>query len=246
LSASRFLYEDVAAELRRRIDAGAYGPGARIPTEAELTREFGVSAITIRRAIRDLCLEGRLVARQGLGVFVVSARRITRTLRLNTTTSIADEIRRAGLEPGLRELTFARVAADPEVASRLDAAEGSMVYLLERVILADGEPVGIDTAWLPRPLGERLGPAAARQFMMPLLLARRIAIDHVDFQIQGGVVSDRQAGPMGLPVGFPLLVVDYTAIGPTGAAALAGRTAARADRFAYEFCGRPEVHRGAR
>jgi GntR family transcriptional regulator len=238
----RFLYEDMAQELRLRIARGVYPRGARIPSESELVREFRVSAITVRRAIRDLSLEGLLFARQGLGVFVASARRITRSLRLRTTTSIGDEIRRAGVEPGIKELTLTLIAGDAPTAARLGLPPGSLIYHLERVVLADGEPVGLDSAWLPRELGERLRPEITHEFIMPLLVRHRIRIDHVDFQFEGATISDREASLLALPVGFPLLVVDYTAFAPGGAPILTGRTASRADRFTYEFCARPELH----
>jgi DNA-binding GntR family transcriptional regulator len=240
--AGRFLYEDVAGELRRRLARGVYPPGSRIPSESELVREFRVSAITVRRAIRDLSLEGLLVARQGLGVFVANARRITRSLRVNTNTSIGDEIRRAGAEPGIKDLALTLIAGDEPTTARLGLAPRSLIYHLERVVLADGEPVGVDTAWLPRELAERLRPEITHEFIMPLLVRHRIAIDHVDFQIEGATASNREASLLALPLGFPLLVVDYTAFAPDGAPVVTGRTASRADRFTYEFCGRPALH----
>ena len=54
---SRFLYQSVTDELRSRITACTYPRGVRIPSVDELATEFGVSSITIRRAIRDLSLE---------------------------------------------------------------------------------------------------------------------------------------------------------------------------------------------
>ncbi|HEY6579155.1 MAG TPA: GntR family transcriptional regulator, partial [Rhizomicrobium sp.] len=74
------LYETVKSALRDRIVSGRYQPGQKIPSESELIREFGVSAITVRRAVRDLTIEGRLIGRQGLGVLVADRRRITRSL----------------------------------------------------------------------------------------------------------------------------------------------------------------------
>jgi GntR family transcriptional regulator len=74
-----FLYKHVTRELRRRIDRGVYGRGDRIPSERALVKELRVSAITIRRAIRDLSFEGLLIRRQGLGVFVAQKPKIVRS-----------------------------------------------------------------------------------------------------------------------------------------------------------------------
>ena len=64
------LTETVITMLSAQIDGGTYAPGARLPTEQELCRQFGVSRTVIREAVASLRLGGRLYSRQGLGVFV--------------------------------------------------------------------------------------------------------------------------------------------------------------------------------
>ncbi|UUT20950.1 FadR/GntR family transcriptional regulator [Pseudomonas sp. T8] len=65
------LAETVIQELSARIDNGIWGPGQKLPSEQELCKEFGVSRPVVREAVASLRLGGRLVARQGVGVFVV-------------------------------------------------------------------------------------------------------------------------------------------------------------------------------
>src|SRR5262245_9528061 len=230
-----FLYEGVAVELRKRIESGVYAPGGRIPSEAELIKEFRVSAITVRRAIRDLMLEGLLRGRQGLGVFVSDARRMVRSLGGDLTTSIGDDITRAGRAPGIREVSAGLEPAPDALARRLRLKRGTLVYRYEKIILADGEPVGLDVTYLPRALGDTRGRDLEREFVFPLAISRGIRIDHIDFTIEGGAVGEQHRGLLGLPLGFPLLVVDYAPIGPDGAPILAGRISSRYDRFAYAF-----------
>lgn len=62
----RFIFE----QLREEIRAGRYSPGARVETTDELARKFGVSALTVHGALRDLVHEGHLVRHQGKGTFV--------------------------------------------------------------------------------------------------------------------------------------------------------------------------------
>lgn len=239
---SRFLYEDVKRELRQRIVHGSYPAGTRIPSASALIDEFGVSAITIRRALRDLTVEGLLRGRQGVGVFVAHTPRILRSLGGDFRTSIGDEILRAGAKPGVEEISFSCVPAAPDVCQRLDLPGRSEVYRLEKLILADGEPAAVDTTYLPHALGVALKDRLDTEFVFPLLVKQGIVIDHIDFQIEAGVVSDDQAPLFKLPVGFPVLVVDYTPIGRDGTAILTGRSVSRADRFAYGFCTNPKLH----
>ncbi|NWC81534.1 FadR family transcriptional regulator [Pseudomonas putida] len=65
------LAESVIQSLSLRIDNGTWGPGEKLPSEQELCREFNVSRPVIREAVASLRLGGRLIARQGVGVFVV-------------------------------------------------------------------------------------------------------------------------------------------------------------------------------
>jgi GntR family transcriptional regulator len=116
-------------------------------------------------------------------------------------------------------------------------------YRLERVLLADGEPVALDTIWLPRSLGDALKAELPGHFVMSLIEARGIPLDHIDYQLEGATATDAQASLLNVIRGFPLLVVRYTPIGLDGSTMLKGRTTSRADRFTYEFCVRPGAPR---
>jgi DNA-binding transcriptional regulator YhcF (GntR family) len=63
-------YRQIALDLQRRIDAGEWGAGGQLPTEPQLTAEFGVNRLTVRQAIADLERAGRVIVRHGKGVFV--------------------------------------------------------------------------------------------------------------------------------------------------------------------------------
>jgi GntR family transcriptional regulator len=241
----RFLYRSVSQALRDRISAGTYQPGARIPGVDELAREFGVSSITVRRAVRDLSLEGLLIGRQGLGLFVATKRRIIRFLTSDQIASIDEDMRRAGLEPGVQDIDLSLVPANEEISTRLLTRPGTLVYRLERILLADGKPVGLDSLWLPRRLGNLLEPEIPGHFIMPLLDTHDIPIDHTDYRFEAATATESEAIMLNVTTGFPLLVIRFTPIGSNGSPILAGRTTTRADRFAYEFCGRPEAHRGS-
>lgn len=230
-----FLYRTVAAEVRDRIKRGIYRPGQRVPTEAELVREFRVSGITVRRAIRDLVLQGLLQGRRGAGVFVCDRRRVIRSLGGDFRASLGDEIRRAGEEPGIRELACALMDAPDEVARRLRLRPGARVYRHEKLVLAGSEAVGIDVAYLPSRLGRRVKSGLASEFVFPLLLAAGITIPSIDFTVEGDTLSEAESRLLGLPVGSPALVVNYAPLDTRGRALMTGRSVSRADRLTYTF-----------
>jgi GntR family transcriptional regulator len=229
-----FLYSTVAAELRDRIKRGIYPPGWQIPTETELVRDFRVSTITVRRAIRELVLEGLVQGRRGAGVFVRERRRIVRALS-DFTASLSDEIRQTGEEAGIQELSFGIVPASADVAGRLGVRPGTRVYRHEKLVLAGGRAVCVDVGYLPLPLGRRLGSRLSQEFIYPVMLEEGIAVEAIDITIEGDTLSERDGRLLGLPVRSPVLVIHYTPRGPNGRALLTGRVLSRTDRYIYAF-----------
>jgi len=232
---ARYLYQAVSQGLRERIFDGVYRSGDRIPPASELAQDFGVSMITIRRAIRDLSLEGLLVGRQGLGVFVARKQVITRRLKVGHIEPIDADIRRTGLEPSIKELDWRMFSADDVVARRLKVEEGAVVHCAERVLCANEEPVALDTIWMPQELGDWLRPRFSEQFLVPLLDNFGVEVDHLDYRFEADTANPMQASLLNVPTRFPLLVVWFSPFDSNGKPLLVGRTTARADRFTYEF-----------
>ena len=103
--------------------------GEAIPSERQLSADFGVSRLTVRAALDDLVREGYLVRRQGSGTFV-SEPKIAQEL---TMTSFTDDMRSRGLSPASRD------ARPPDRRPPVRGSAGcSTSRLRSRVIVADG------------------------------------------------------------------------------------------------------------
>jgi len=139
------LYRTVHRELRQRIVTGRYGPGAVLPSERRLIDEFGVSLITIRRAMDELVLDGLIERRQGVGSFVrEQARGVVVGMSSFTTDVLAGRLRL------VRTLLEDRqVPAPAEVARRLLVQEGSMLRHLVRLDREGGTPLSVDEVFAP-------------------------------------------------------------------------------------------------
>jgi GntR family transcriptional regulator len=145
---ARPLYQQLKDRLVRRIADGTWRPGDQIPTEAELCRLFGVSRMTVKQAVAELVREGVLYRRQGKGTFVAGPR-IQQRLAL---TSFTEDMRRRGFEPSSRVLALGVVPASRQLAEILRVPVESPVWRLERLRLADGQAVALQTAHLPASL----------------------------------------------------------------------------------------------
>jgi GntR family transcriptional regulator len=156
------LYHQVHTDLLNKIQSGELKPDDRIASEDELACSYGVSKITVRRALRDLALAGYVRREQGRGTFVASPKIEQGPREL---TSFTEEMRRHGRTASSRVLSQEVIAAEGEVAQKLQLAEGALVLRLRRLRIADDQPMGIQTAYLPLDVApdlvhERLGAAS--------------------------------------------------------------------------------------
>jgi GntR family transcriptional regulator len=135
---------DVLADLAVR----ELGPGAAIPSERELMASYDVSRATVRKAIESLIADGLLHRIHGKGTFVATPRLESR-LHL---ASFSQDMRRRGLTPSTRLLQIELDDPPSEVAAALELGADRAAWRLDRVRLADGQPIALENGWYPRAL----------------------------------------------------------------------------------------------
>ena len=140
------LYVQLMEELETSIRNGVYKPGDKIMTEAEMAREYGVSLITVRKAVGSLMEKGLVVRKQGKGTFVTKPKYSRNMKKLQSFTEMCEQM---GVKPGARVLENRLIAADKKVADRLGIEPGSNVVYISRLRLADGEPVQVEKSYIP-------------------------------------------------------------------------------------------------
>ena len=132
------LWTAISATLRDDIAGGVYVPGARLPTEAELSARFGVNRHTVRRALADLSALGLVQSRRGAGVFVMAR---PTDYRLGRRVRFHQNVADSGQTPSRRFTRLETCPAGEEEAEALGLAKGAAVHLVEGVSLADGLPL---------------------------------------------------------------------------------------------------------
>lgn len=148
----------LSQKILKELALESYPPGKLLPSETELCEKFNASETEIRQALGDLVYEG-LVERNP---FNRSEVRVPRHQLWGTITgnhSFTREARRRNMEPGVEILTFETVPAWPAVRQRLQLEPEDLVLVMERLRLADGQPVALEYSYMPA----KFYPGATRE-----------------------------------------------------------------------------------
>ncbi len=208
---------------------GSLEPGAAVPTERELAAEMRTSRTTVRQALTELVVEGRLVRRQGSGTYVAEPK-ITWPLYL---ASFTEQVKASGFTPSAEVLATQRIAATAELAHALWLPARAPVYRIERLRFADAFPVAVETSWLP---AERF-PGLTRQIRAHASLHATLGelydtrLHTGEEWIETAPATPREAAPLRVDVGTPMLIVSRQNFDSAGVPVELGRTWFRSDRI---------------
>ena len=131
-------YGKVKTFIKKRISAGTWKPGDPVPSESALMVQFGVSRMTVNRALRELMGEGLVTRVQGSGTFVAELHRISSTLSIR---DIHEEVVERGHIHTARVLLVATEEASADLANTLGLTIGAQVFHTVLIHLENGVPI---------------------------------------------------------------------------------------------------------
>lgn len=147
------LYYQLKEIIDERIQSEEWPPGYMIPSENELVGEYKVSRNTVIKAIDRLVQDGVLTRKQGKGTFVAEAKF---EQCLSSFYTFSKAMSKSGLRHGVHVLSCTERTAGPSVAKSLNIDPSSRVSELMRVRYADGEPLMLETSYIPVSLAPSL------------------------------------------------------------------------------------------
>ena len=170
-------YSQLAGILEQQIASLTDAERARaLPSEGDLSRQYGLSRITVRQALKSLEAKGLVYSAQGRGSFPT----VQRVKGISGFHSFTTEVRRNGQEPGTQILETSELEELPSlVTGKLPVFEGEngpQVHL-RRLRLIDGVPIAVEDAWLPKAMFPDLSSADFTDGSLYALLADRWGVD---------------------------------------------------------------------
>jgi GntR family transcriptional regulator, histidine utilization repressor len=197
-------YEQVKAWIKQHIGSGRWKPGDPVPSEAALMQQFGISRMTVNRALRELATEGLVTRVQGSGTRVAQLHRISSRL---TIRDIHEEVAERGHVHTTRVISATRDKASAEVAVSLGLRTGAAVFHTVLVHMENGVPIQYEDRYV--------NPAAAPDYLdtdfartSPTLhLLQHAPLTEASYSIEACLPTAQEARELGIKRAEPCLVM---------------------------------------
>jgi GntR family transcriptional regulator len=174
-----------------------------LPSERDISERFGIARMTVRQAVDQLVAEGRVYKVPGKGAFVARPRLV---MPLTLTSFTRDMVDR-GLRPGAIEISRNVAPCDAELSQLLGIELHEPVHVLERLRLADDEPIAVERSHLVarRTPGLLDEPLEGRSLYAVLEDRYDLVIDGGEQTISAGLASAEHARRLHVPRGSAVL-----------------------------------------
>lgn len=201
------LHRQLFLVLRDQIVRGAIAAGSALPSEAEIGQQYGVSRITVRRALQDLSDEGFVERRHGVGTYVLAQKGPPPPAPL----TVMEGLQKAQLETTVQVLTV-EVRQPPEAVRftlRL-ADDAKALYVLRlRRDKVDGDPLMVSEAWLPDRLASSVTARALRHKPLYQVLSEAgVSMGRVAQEITAELADPLRAQLLDTTIGSALLRIN--------------------------------------
>ena len=200
------LYYQLESVLREKILSGQFASLERIPTEAELATEYGVSRITVRQALAALEEDGLVRRKAGLGTFVTELPSFSGDLKVEGSL---DHLLSMGQATSIQLLDLRTVEATPQQADRMGLSRGAQLTRCERLRFFHQEPLSYIVALLPHDIGKRVRRTEwAKGTILGALERLGYELRDADQTVRASLADATVARHLRTRIGAPLLSVD--------------------------------------
>lgn len=193
--------------LQDAISRGNLQPGQKLPGENELAQQFGISRVTVRRALAALSDQGLVIRRPGMGT-VVQAPSVSSSIITADVSNLLPHIVRMGKDSQIQMLEFAYLPASPYVAEQLGLVPGERVQYSVRVRSKAGEPFSYLMTYVPERIAQNYSEADLSRTPLYALLERSgVKVHRATQTISAMLASPVVAEALQLAQGSPLIAL---------------------------------------
>lgn len=198
------LYKQLEELLLTEIKNGQRKAGSRFPTEKELSEQYHVSRVTVRKALAALDEQGYLERKSGKGTFVAE-KKMQRAIS-SAVLSFSQMCKLMNTQPGAKTIKIALEDPTEKEAELLKLKEGERIVVVERIRYVDEQPVLLECNKFPESFSFLFSENLNDRSLYDILEHNHnISFDHSSKTIDITFASTKEAKILGITKGYPLL-----------------------------------------
>ena len=231
------LYMELADKLRGDIRSGAYSPGDRMPSEPTLCDTTGYSRSTVRKALQLLVDEGYVTRSQGKGTFVSEhiQQQEPDDVVGPTFLSFTENVRSLGSTPSTRTVDVRSVSPTPGLAKFFNISAEDEVFEVTRLRYVDGEPVMLETIWLPMVYADLTRDELNGSLYQALKAHYGVEPNNGTKSIGICHATSREAFQLGVPRDSALMLIEDHVYDQSGAPLHVSKRVVPGDKYQYSI-----------
>ncbi len=223
------VYYQIAEFLRHQIQRGVFNPGDALPPEPELAARFGVSRMTVRRAIAELASQGLVYTQRGKGTFVARPRLDSVVFELD---NFYEEMKQKKI-PVSSKILEVRIVRGGKEAEKLGIPSQTRCLFLRVVVLAGEEPLVYERKHVVYTKKKPIVEAEIRDPSLTNLVATHTEKLPMRSKrvLQVSVANEEEADVLGVAPGTPVFLVEQVLYDAEGKPVGWGKSVYRGDRY---------------
>lgn len=227
------MYYQLEEQIQQMIDSGQLKPSNILPSERELSDTYKISRMTVRQAIINLVNKGYLYRLKGKGTFV-SEMKLEQDLR--RLTSFTEDMTLRGLNPGSKLLKFTIIEPSSDIKSKLHLDVNEQVFQIQRIRLANDQPIALETTYIPEKLvpdlNEEILNTSIYQYIEKTL---QFSIGHATQIIESSKANDLEILHLQLEQGDPVLLIERQTFLENGTPLEIVNSTYRSDKYKFKI-----------
>jgi GntR family transcriptional regulator, histidine utilization repressor len=211
-------YEQVKAFIKNKITSGEWRAGDAVPSESALQRQFGISRMTVNRALRELAGEGAVTRIQGSGTVVAQLNRIVSTLAFR---DIHEEIMERGHQHSAQVILVESLKANASLAQTLKLRVGARVFHSVLVHFENGVAIQFEDRLVNPAVAPHYLKVDFAQTTPTHYLLEHAPLTEASYSIEASTPTAQEAKCLGLKTHEPCLVMTRCTVSGAHVASLA-------------------------
>ncbi len=201
--------------IREHVETGVWVPGSLIPSENELSHQYGISRMTVRSVVTRLVQEGMLFRIPGKGTFVAEQKIEAKSLSYE---GIREQLERLGYEVTTKLLSVQKNRGNKDVRSKLKLEDNAQVYVVRRLRAVKDMPLSLHTSYIPVILAPQLEKLNLVDEQLCSILSRSYGLnrERIFEELESVAATEEEATLLNIQPGHPLLLLQDTIVDPNG------------------------------